>query len=234
MVGIVALAALILGACGDATIKSPPLGGELIAIHHILAAGPGTSNTTTASTSPTSQAGSWVDATANLTRLPAACGNVTLVSGTPGRDVVIAGVSGQGLWALVNDSPKWTSLGQGVGSASVANRPSSITYDPGNPSVFWESGIYGPGFYQTNNGGITFTQMGSLGASDFVSVDLTAPAGRILLSGLHERSSLLGSTDGGVTWVDLSSKLPPGVGYKSSPLVIYEQLFLLVSTGNSA
>jgi hypothetical protein len=233
MLGVVSLVALILGACGDGTIQPSAQTGSSSpsTTSWLEGLAPPPTSTTVA---PTSLVGSWVDETANLTGSPSACGNITLVSASPASDVVIAGVSGRGLWARENGAPKWTSLGHGAGSATITNRASSITYEPGNPSVFWESGIYGPGFYQTDNGGTTFTQLGSLTNSDLVSVDLTAPPGRTLLSGMHERSSLFRSTDGGATWVDLTSKLPPGIGYTAWPLVVSQQVFLLGTTGTAA
>jgi hypothetical protein len=148
--------------------------------------------------------------------------------------MVIAGIAQQGLWAINNGSATWSQLGQGSGSAKITNRPSSITYDPARPDSFWESGIYnGGGAYQTTDNGATFKQLGNLIHSDYVSIDLSDPARRTLLSGRHETSNLYRSADGGATWVDLSSTLPPGIGWTTSPLVINARVHLL-GTANAA
>jgi photosystem II stability/assembly factor-like uncharacterized protein len=168
--------------------------------------------------------------------MPSECGNVTLVSARPGTDEVIAGVAAQGLWASSGGSVTWTRIGQGPGSALINNRASSISYDPQHPQTLWESGIYGSsgGAYQSQDGGATFRQLGDLPASDSVSVDLSDPARRTLLSGRHESSALFRSSDGGSTWVDLSSTLPPGVGQTIAPLVINSRVYLLGTKNGSA
>jgi hypothetical protein len=171
--------------------------------------------------------GQWTPATSNLAGLPAQCGGVTLVSAAPSQALVVTGVSNQGLWSSTGGTGAWTRLGQGPGSAVIGNRPSSITYDPVHPGTFWESGIYGSGAYETVNGGITFSPLGDLTHSDLVSVDLSDPSRRTLLSGRHEASALFRSVDGGSTWTDLSSTLPAGVGYTIAPLVISPEVFLL-------
>jgi photosystem II stability/assembly factor-like uncharacterized protein len=110
----------------------------------------------------------------------------------------------------------------------ITNRPSSITYDPSHPNTFWESGIYNSGgVYETMDNGVTFKQLGNLIHTDFVSVDLSDPARRTLLSGRHETSNLYRSGDGGATWVDISSTLPAGIGYTTSPLVVNARVHLL-------
>jgi hypothetical protein len=180
--------------------------------------------------------GAWAQATANLAGLPSECGNITLVSARPDADMVIAGVAAEGLWALENGSTTWTRLGQSAGSAAITNRPSSITYDPEHPGTFWESGIYGKsgGAYETQDDGATFRQLGSLSHSDFVSVDLSDPTRRTLLSGRHEASSLFRSPDGGATWDDLSARLPDGVGFTIAPLVLSSEAYLLGTSNGPA
>jgi photosystem II stability/assembly factor-like uncharacterized protein len=149
-------------------------------------------------------------------------------------DVVIAGVALQGLWVSQNGSKTWARLGQATGSAAITNRPSSLTYDPVDPKAFWESGIYnGGGAYKTTDNGQTFKQLGNLTHTDFVSVDLSDPARRTLLSGRHETSQLFRSGDGGATWVDITGALPSGVGYTSWPLVLNANLHLLGTTSAS-
>jgi hypothetical protein len=178
--------------------------------------------------------GQWTPATSNLAGLPTQCGSVTLVSAAPDQALVIAGVSSQGLWASTGGTGVWTRLGQGPGSVPINNRPSSITYDPAHPGTFWESGIYGTGAYETENDGVTFSQLGNLTHSDLVGVDLTDPSRRTLLSGRHEASALFRSVDGGSTWTDLSSTLPRGVGYTIAPLVISPEVFLLGTRNGSS
>jgi hypothetical protein len=188
-------------------------------------------DSTPGSSTPTTTIGPtvpWVAATANLAGLPSECGNMSLLSARPDRDMLIAGVARQGLWASQNGSATWTRLGQGIGSAAISNRPSSITYDPSHPDTFWESGLYnGPGLYETMDNGASFKQLGNLIHSDFVSVDLSDPARRTLLSGRHETSNLYRSGDGGATWVDLTSTLPAGIGHTKAPLVLDARVHLL-------
>jgi hypothetical protein len=190
-----------------------------------------TTATTVAGGAPTA---SWVDAAANLAGLASECGNLSLLSARPDRDMVIAGVAQQGLWAITDGAATWAQLGQGAGSAKITNRTSSITYDPDHPGTFWESGIYnGGGAYLTTDNGATFKQLGNLIHSDDVSVDLSDPNRRTLLSGRHEKSNLFRSADGGATWVDISSKLPSGIGYTISPLVISASVHLLGTTAGT-
>jgi len=182
-------------------------------------------------TTPTALSGAnggWVAATTNLAGLPSECGNMSLLSADPLQDEVVAGVAQQGLWESSDGAANWTRLGTGAGSAVITNRPSSITYDPADPNTFWESGTYNSGgAYETTDGGATFKQLGDLVHSDFVSVDLSDPARKTLLSGRHESSNLYRSTDGGSTWADISSPLPPGIGNTTSPLILSSSLFLL-------
>ena len=198
------------------------------------------SSTTTppaTTTSPSSTAGQWVPATTNLTGLASECGNMSLVSARQGPGHAHRRHRSAGSLGDQHDgSTTWRLLsGHGPGSATIINRPSSITYDPSHPNTFWESGIYnGGGAYETPDNGTTFKQLGDLTHSDSVSVDLSDPARRTLLSGRHEASNLYRSADGGATWVDLSSKLPSSVGYTSWPLIINSQVHLLGTTAGAA
>jgi hypothetical protein len=230
-----ALGALGIAACAQNTPSS--------AVSGTIPSGPSTTNcgvslcvsTSTSSVSSTTAtpapAATWVPVTANLAGLASECGNMSLVSARTDRDMVIAGVAQQGLWTLASGSSTWTRLGQGPGSAKITNRPSSITYDPLHPDTFWESGIYNSGgAYETMDDGVTFKQLGDLVHTDYLSVDLSDPARRTLLSGRHEQSSLFKSADGGATWVDRSSTLPSGIGWTTSPLVLSASTFLLGTT----
>ena len=178
--------------------------------------------------------GPWVPVTGNLAGLASECGNMSLISARPDRDDLIVGIAKQGLWVSQNGSPTWTRLGQGPGSDTITNRTSAIVYDPSHPETFWESGIYNGGaVYRTDNGGQTFHQLGSVPTSNGVSVDLTDPARRTLLSGTHEMPKVYRSSDGGATWTDVSAGLPPGVGFASQPHVV-NATTLLIGTNNGA
>lgn len=236
--GVGIAVALVAGACGSGKIGDPVASSAATNVSQSCYIGgcvsSGGAAPVSAVPATVGSASSWVPATANLAGLPSQCGNVTLLSAAPDRSLVIAGVALQGLWARVNGSQTWTRLGQGPGSAIIANRPSSITYDPLHPGTFWESGIYnGGGAYVTDDSGATFRQLGQLTHSDYVSVDLSDPARRTLLSGRHEASSLFRSNDGGATWSDISSTLPAGIGYTVAPVVLGRSTFLLGTSGGT-
>ena len=224
-----AAVALVASGCGGSTSagSTPPVSPTT----SLTAVPPPTA----ATTFDHQATGSWVAATTNLSGLASRCGNMSLLSATPDSDTLIAGVALQGLWTSQHGSLTWTWLGQGAGSAVITNRPSSITYDPAHPNTFWESGIYNSGgLYETTNDGLTFRQLGNLTHTDFVSVDLSDPARLTLLSGRHEASQLYRSSDGGATWVDLSSRLPSGVGFTTAPFVVNARTYLLGTKGAPA
>jgi photosystem II stability/assembly factor-like uncharacterized protein len=81
--------------------------------------------------------------------------------------------------------------------------------------------------YRTDDGGATFQQLGDVVMSDLVSVDLSDPERRTLLSGTHEQAVVYRSSDGGETWEDISAGLPGGIGFASLPHVIDSQTYLL-------
>jgi hypothetical protein len=171
----------------------------------------------------------WVPAATNLAGLDSECGNVSWMVSRPDRDMLIVGVSLQGLWASSDGSPMWTKLGQGPGSAVIVNRMSGIVFDPAHPDTFWEAGIYnGPGVYRTNDNGVTFQQLGDAHHNDMVAVDFSDPERKTLLAGGHETEGhLLRSTDGGSTWTDIGMKLPPKAGASSYPYFIDGHTYLL-------
>jgi photosystem II stability/assembly factor-like uncharacterized protein len=142
----------------------------------------------------------------------------------------------RGLWATEKGAAEWTPLGQGAGSASIVNRGSSIVYDPNRPNTFWESGTYsGGGVYRTDDNGRTFRQLGDVRHSNGLSVDLTDPDRRTLLSGTHEQTAVFLSRDGGATWSDISRFLPNDVGFTEQPLILDRQTYLLgTSNGTNA
>jgi photosystem II stability/assembly factor-like uncharacterized protein len=175
-----------------------------------------------------------VNATDGLVDLASECGNLSLVAARPDLDMVIASVAQQGLWSSTGGTDMWSRLGTGSGSATITNRASTIIFDPANPGTFWESGIYnGGGVYRTDDNGVTFRQLGNLTHVEALSVDLSDPARNTLLATIHESPSAFLSTDGGKTWKDLSSGLPPDIGFASGPVVIDRLTFLLGSSHGS-
>ena len=172
----------------------------------------------------------WVPASANLVGLPSECGNVSLVTARPEKDVVMVSVAQQGLWANDGTSDEWNRLGGGRGSAQITNRGSSMVFDPATPDRFWQSGTYnGASVLRTDDGGTTWTALGNVPWSDRISVDLTDPQRRTLLSATHERTEVYRSTDGGATWVDVAGGLPQNVGVTGSVYVIDARTFLIGS-----
>jgi photosystem II stability/assembly factor-like uncharacterized protein len=131
-------------------------------------------------------------------------------------------------------SPRWTRLGTG-GGAAIINRGSTIVYDPDNPDTFWESGIYaGGGLYRTDDGGLTFQQLGAVTHADAVSVDFADPARRTLLTSIHEQPTVFRSVDGGRTWSDVSGGLPRNIGQATGPYVIDADVHLVGTRAGEA
>ena len=177
---------------------------------------------------------SWVNATEGLVGLPSECGNLSRVTARPDRDMLITGIAQQGLWSTTGGTDAWSRLGMGPGSATITNRATTIIFDPADPAIFWESGIYnGGGVYRTDDNGVTFRQLGDLTHVEALSVDLSDPARNTLLATVHETANTFLSSNGGKTWKDISSGLPADIGYATGPVVIDHQTFLLGSS-NSA
>jgi hypothetical protein len=171
--------------------------------------------------------GSWTDATDGLAGLPSECGNLSLVSARPDRDMMIVSIAQQGLWSSVQ-SDSWSRLGAGPGSATITNRGASIVYDPANANTFWETGIYnGAGVYRTDDNGKTFQPLGTLTHTQALAVDFTDPLRKTMLATTHEQPTLRRSTDGGTTWSDLSAALPAGIGFVTGPVVVDNHTYLL-------
>jgi photosystem II stability/assembly factor-like uncharacterized protein len=161
------------------------------------------------------------------------CGNLTLISAVPSSDRVLAGVAKVGLFASDDGGAHWAPLGSGDGSAAITNRPSSIIYDPLDPSLFWESGIYnGGGVYKTTSAGEAFEQLGQVSHNDLVSVDFSDPERKTLLVGGHEqKQTLYLSTDGGESFAQIGMNLPSDSHFSSLPLVLDATTFLLGTCG---
>ncbi|MGB8354208.1 MAG: hypothetical protein WCD79_10000 [Chthoniobacteraceae bacterium] len=175
----------------------------------------------------------WENATGNLAGMPSECGNLCLLSVVPGKDVVIAGIAKQGLWQSADGGATWTAIGKDTGSDSIVNRPSRILYDPANPNIFYESGIYnGSGVYKTADGGKTFLHLGKIGHNDYISVDFSDPKRLTMLAGGHEQSQKLWkSEDGGQNWVNIGLNLPAGTKFSSNPLLLDKSTYLVNAAG---
>jgi photosystem II stability/assembly factor-like uncharacterized protein len=184
--------------------------------------------TATVTQTPLPNPGTWTNVTNNLSGLASQCGNLTTLSIVPNTDEIIAGVAGVGLFASTNDGASWSQLGTGSGSATVANRPLAIVYDPTNPGTFWEAGIYGNGLYKTTNNGSTFQELGTIQAVDDISVDFTDASRDTLLTDAHETAdAVYKSTDGGQTWTNIGANLPTGIGFTSDPTILAPQTYIV-------
>src|SRR5262245_59861200 len=161
----------------------------------------------------------WVTATGTLGNMPSECGNLTMLSAVPGSDTILAGVALKGIWSN-SAGTTWVQLGRGSGSDVITNRPSSIVYDPLDPRIFWESGIYnGGGIYKTTDGGNTFRRLGMITHNDYVSLDFADPNRQMLLAGGHEQTRIVyKSTDGGQTWTNIGATLPADSKFPSNPI----------------
>jgi photosystem II stability/assembly factor-like uncharacterized protein len=170
----------------------------------------------------------WANATGNLAYKLAECGNMTLVSAVPDSTAMISGIAGRGLWLNADGGNAWTRLSDVAESDRITNRPSSILYDPTNPSVFWESGNYGPGIFKTTDGGKTFRRLGEIGHNDFISVDFSDPERRTILAGGHEQErTIYLSIDGGKTWKNAGGSIVPGMGHTTHPYILDALTFLV-------
>jgi hypothetical protein len=173
----------------------------------------------------------WTDVTGDLEGRSVANPGVVFLTAQPGVDRLIAGVSGLGLWATDNGGRSWGALGATGASVLIVNVVSSVVFDPQDPNVFWESGIYnGGGIFKTSDGGETFQRLGDgiVSHNDLISVDFTDPQRRTMLAGWHEQNQkLYRSTDAGVNWEDIGPSLPASCGFSSAPLVLDSETYLL-------
>jgi len=173
--------------------------------------------------------GAWMMATANIAGMTSECGNLSLMSARPDKDVVIVSVAQHGLFASVDNAADWARLGSGPGSEFISNRGASIVYDPAHAGTFWESGTYnGPGAYKTTDDGHTFTKLGDATHADVISVDFTDPERKTMVYAGHEQfASLRRSRDGGQTWEKIGASLEMAVGWTSIPHVLDANTFLV-------
>lgn len=244
--------ALLLVACGssrqilpaatsisqDESLPTFPIDSSVVSASTNPASTDGTAPSTSGSLSsvpPATDQNSWENATVGLVDLPSECGNMSKVVARTDQDTLIASVALQGLWASTNGVDAWTKLGTGPGSAKITNRATTLIFDPQHPSTFWEAGIYaGGGVYRTDDGGVTFHQLGDVAHVEALSVDLSDPFRRTMLATMHETANVFLSTDGGATWQDISDTLPPEIGYASGPVVINSNTFVLGTSNDPA
>jgi photosystem II stability/assembly factor-like uncharacterized protein len=160
---------------------------------------------------------------------------MSYLSSRSDRDMLIAGVALQGLFASADGASTWTKLGQGAGSTAVMNRPREIVYDPEHPDTFWEAGIYeGACAYRTTDNGATFVALGSIRHCDGFAVDFSDPQRKLLLAGGHEQANTIyRSLDGGMTWNNIGGPLPAGSGFSFPGHIVNAQTYLAGTwTGN--
>jgi photosystem II stability/assembly factor-like uncharacterized protein len=174
----------------------------------------------------------WLDVTGNLVGKTAADGNVVYLAASPTDGMLVAGVVGLGLWGSKDGGGRWEGLGQTGASDIISHWVMSVVFDPEDPNVFWETGIYaGGGVYVTTDGGVTTRRLGEdwVNHTDLVSIDFSDPERKTLLAGWHEANQkVVLSVDGGKTWDDTPGKTIPEVcGFSNSPLVLDARTFLV-------
>lgn len=172
------------------------------------------------------QPGQWEDAVGSLTGRSAGCGVVFLAQ-HPAQDELLIGIDQFGVWSNT-EGDEWVGLGTSGTSAVIRNGVNALVFDPEDPKVFWEAGIYtGPGGYRTDDGGKTFVQLGTLTHVDHLAVDFTDPERKTLIAGPHEKSTIIyKSVDGGETWADITN-LPEGFGFSNSVAILNADTYLV-------
>jgi hypothetical protein len=188
----------------------------------------------------------WVNVTGSLAGMASECGNAAAIFASPWKDMLVTGVARHGLYASTDGAATWASIGT-TGSA-IRNRMTVILFDPTDAETFWESGIYGwespwsEGVFVSKDGGKTFKGFGNMGtekqsSNDSISVDFTDPARKAMLSGGHEQGVMGGQglfvcKDGSGNFDDIMPKLPAGMGFCTSTLVL-DAMTMLVGCANS-
>jgi photosystem II stability/assembly factor-like uncharacterized protein len=166
---------------------------------------------------PTS--GAWVNVTHNLAGHACACGTVNCMDAVPNQNKVIVGVAGgQGLFATTDNGASWQPMGVSTDWVDELY----FVFDKDNPDIFWETGIHGGKIHKTTDGGKTFSIIGFQGG-DGMAVDMTDPQRKTIVSGGHEGANLNVSTDGGVTWTNITAGTS---GWTNFPVVINAQTFI--------
>jgi hypothetical protein len=161
------------------------------------------------------------------------CGNLSALAAKPDEDLIIATVALHGIWGSRDGGDSWTELGTGSGSAEVTNRGVTFLFDPDDPNVFWEAGIYnGTGIFRTDDGGTSFQGLGDSHHNDTVSVDFEDPERRTVLAGGHEQTNTVyRSTNRGQTWTNVGTTLPLGTNHSTAVHVIDAQNHLVGCSG---
>ena len=219
------LGCTFITSCPTPTDTNPGGGGK----------GSGGSNGTSGSANTagsTGEDGVWVNVTANLapevTGPAASCGNTYVLASKPGEDFIIAGIGEHGLWGTTDGGESWTKLGVSATSEPILNIPSAIVFDPDNPDVFWEAGMYESGIFKTEDHGVTFNRLGNTRHNELVSVDFSDPERKVLVAGGHEQfQELWRSENGGVLFDDIGDQVPAEAGVSSWPLVLDASTYLL-------
>ena len=148
----------------------------------------------------------------------------------PHSAAAIAGVCERGLWQSNDGGATWTRLG---GGDLPKHRPTRIIFDPKDPAIFWECGIYfGAGMFFSKDAGRTIERLGTLEHVDDMAVDFSDPERRTLLAGLHEQARSLNiSHDGGRTWTRIGDKFPADSNFTHDPIILDSRTFLVNTAG---
>jgi len=144
----------------------------------------------------------------------------------PHEDALLAAVGHRGMFESKDGGKTWSSLGEGA--EVIQNGPTSIVFDPEDPNVFYEAGIYGDSPYKTEDGGESFERVGEIGHTDHISIDFTDPDRQTMLAGTHENKEFFWlSTNGGAEWENIAARAPEECVFLNSPHVLDAETFLL-------
>lgn len=181
--------------------------------------------------------GNWVDVTANLASLWTDCGALSALAAKPDEDMLVAGVSRQGVYASTDGGNSWYALGTGSGSTPISGSPESLVFDLQNSGTFWVTSIHGDrGVYKTTNKGLNFSALPGTGGTagyDTLGVDWNDPARKTLVLGGHETGQLVQrSVDGGLSWTNVGATLSTGLA-SSNVVMLNANTFLVGASNNS-